>query len=142
MKVKLSTIIESQLAMQVLCSEKLPLKLGWRIRKNIRKIQPEFDRYAAENLILYQKFGAEKEPKGCGKWELLPENNTAYSDENKDILKDEIEVNVQPIPLSLFDFAPDPKYPQDKYRIPPSILIDLDWMLLDDEAEKPPIGDE
>lgn len=140
MKVKMKQIVQSQNAIQVLNGEKLPLKLAWRIQKNVRRITAELEDYNKINLELFKKYGEEKEPKGSGQWKLLPEKTTLYDEEIKPILEDDVEIGVQPIPLSLFDFSPDPKFPNDKYRPQPGVLLDLDWMLLDDlEVQKEPM---
>lgn len=132
MKLKVKQIVQSQNAIQVLNGEKLPLKLAWRFQRNIRKITTELEDFNKVNFELVKKYGKENEPNGSGTWELLKENVTAYDEEIRPILDDEVEIDVQPIPLSLFDFAPDPKLPNDKYRPQPGVLLDLDWMLMDD----------
>lgn len=138
MKIKLKQVVQSQNAIQVLSGEKLPLKLGWRIQKNVRRLTPKLEEYNLDNVGLFKIYGVEDEPKGCGKYKLLPENATAYEEEMKPVLEHEIELDIEPILLSLFDFAPDPKYPADKYRPQPGVLLDLDWMFVDDLVIKPP----
>jgi len=133
MLLKLLTLVDAKNAFALLGNEKLPYKLSWMIQRAIRKVTSELQEYEKINLELCIKYGVEQEPKGSGIWRLLPENNIVYQNEIKPILDEEVEIDINPIPLSLFDFAPNLEHPEVKYMVFPKVLLDLDWAFFNDE---------
>ena len=136
MKVKLLTLIQAQNSIATLGT--LPFKLSWRIQKIARKINSAVEDYSKDEFAAIKEYGKEKEPIGCGEWEPLPENKTALGEALKDMQSKEVEIDFDPIHLTMLDFAPDPKFPEDKFRIPPFVLLNLDWMFTDEEKQEPP----
>ena len=104
------------------------LKLSWRIGKIARRLQPIYEQFRTDELALYKTYGKEKVA-GGGNWEVLPGNFTEFDGERKILLDKKVEVDIEPIPLGLFDFAPDPKYPDAKYQVPPLMFSVMGWII-------------
>jgi hypothetical protein len=99
MKVALSSIVNSQQAIQHLLAEHLPVKLSYRLSKLVRKFAPEIEEFNKARDALLKEYGEQVE-KG---WQIKPENMEKFVTELNGILVEEVELECQM--LSLDDLA-------------------------------------
>lgn len=125
-KVKITDLVDAYTAIGKL--GEVPYKLAWRLSRITKKIEPEVQRYQNDMNALLLQYG-KKVNEG---YVIPPDNREIYQKCVEDRNQETCEVEVMPIPLSLFDFAPDPKYPNEKYKVPPIFFHLADWIVQED----------
>jgi hypothetical protein len=114
MKLKLGQLIDARGALRAIGAERLPVKLAYRIQRNMRKIDIELREVDEANLKLIRELG-EKQPDG--NWHVKPENLDAFRDAMKALRDEDIEIDIRAVSID--------ELPVD---VAPLTLMDLDFM--------------
>lgn len=146
MKIKVEDLVFSLSKLTELSKVDLPVKLGYRVSKNIKKIKDEVITVQEKQIELIKKRGAVSDEK-TGGWSIVPPkqpeakatkkgldeynklldehkaNIKGYQEDEKQILSEEIDVDIMTFPLSMFT---------DDIRVSPDILVGLDYMITED----------
>lgn len=121
MKLKLSEILNAFQALNRLAADKMPIKLAYRIQRNIRMIQPELDAFEAARIkLIHDKWG-EKQADGPSK--VPPEKMADFMKEIDELKAEEVEVDIHPLKLD------------EAIQITPGDMLALHWMFVDPGPE-------
>jgi hypothetical protein len=116
MKLKLSTIINSREALQEVLKKELPIKISFRIQKNLRLIEPEFIQYEEfRSKLIKEKYGEESGEEG--NWVVKPVTMRGFIKELDELTSEEIELDIIKVTLP------------DDFKITPTNAYLLEWML-------------
>jgi hypothetical protein len=119
MKLKLGQLIDARGAMQALGSEKLPVKLAYRIQRNMRKMETILHGFDEARLELIKKYGTKGD---AGVYTVKDENVDAFTADIKLLRDEEEEVDIHTIDVK--DFPID---------VAPLVLMALDFMFVGEE---------
>lgn len=102
MKMTLQQVFDATPVLTTIINEKrpLPLKGSYRVMRMHAKLKPEYEPIAAKYDALLAEHAAAKEGEP-GKYTVTPEFVAAWSE----FTKDEIEVDVEPMPLACLDLG-------------------------------------
>jgi hypothetical protein len=108
---KLIDVIECQRALSKIMRQqvKAPVKVAYRLQKNLRILEREVRDYQAVNAGLVKKYGTEKKgPDGepTGDWEIAqPDVDAlrAYWAEHDELLDQDVEIDLMPIHIETLD---------------------------------------
>jgi len=130
MKLYLRQLVSARESLQQFGGEKLPVKLAYRIQRNLRKINNELQDFEEARLELVRKYGKQNEK---GFMEVVPENMEAFNADLKTLLDEEVDVDIQSIPIQdLADVQTKEGLPN---AVAPLLLMNLDFMF-DGEVAK------
>ncbi len=116
MKLKLSTIVNSKEALQEVLKKELPIKTAYRIQKNLRLIEPEFNQYEEiRSKLIKEKYGEEGVEEG--NWSVKPNRMKDFVKELDELASEEIELDIIKVSLP------------DDFKITPTNVYLLEWML-------------
>ena len=122
MKLKLSTIVNSREALQEVLKKELPIKIAFRIQKNLRLIEPEFIQYEElRSKLIKEKYGEESGEEG--NWVVKSTMTKEFIKELEDLTSEEIELDIIKVTLP------------DDFKITPTNVYLLEWMLNFEDKE-------
>jgi len=102
MKVKVGIILQAQSVLKKIIEEKrpLPTKGKYRIVRLFETLTKEADIIEGQRVVLIKQFGIVNSDNS---WQVEARNVERFQAEWNKILEDEIDVNIQPIPLSYLE---------------------------------------
>lgn len=98
MKIKLREVLEAAGSFQVLQNKEVPIKVAYRLKRLANKLQSDINLYSENRNELIKKLG-EKQKDGTFKV-VDPEKLEELSNQTKELLNEEIEVEFNKIKLS------------------------------------------
>lgn len=119
---KLSTIVGSQEALVKLMALKLPVKVSYKLKKLVIKLQPDLKIYDEKRVELLKEYGTENDNHA---WTIKPENLVKFQEELGKLL--DIDVD-----LKLGEDKPFDKIKIEDLgaiEIESSVLVSLDWLI-------------
>lgn len=122
MKLKLGDIYVMMEHVKGLADLDVPIRTAFRITKLTQAITPDFEALENQRVGLVQKHGCPIEGSVNGDFEVPPENRQAFHAEFAELLDEEVEIALEPIPLSAFGDV----------NVSASMLMGLDKVLVDD----------
>lgn len=120
MKLKTSTIVDSNQAFGFLFGKELPVAASHALSVAFKQARPIIESYEAERLRLVEKF-ADKDEDGKAKVagsEYVLANRNGFDAALKSVRDVEVEVGIVPIHIAALG----------DMRLPASIFIALDWL--------------
>jgi len=124
-------IINIRSSISELMNEKLPIKTGWNISKNLRKIDDSFKAYIELENKLIKEYAIKDD---SGEIILDNDNQPKFAPNNKEkFLKEQQELfNCE----DEFEFLTIKLSDLDNINIKPSTLFNLEFMIIDDTNDK------
>ena len=121
MKTKLTVqqIVDANQAIRDILQEKVPVMLSFRLALINKALEPTMTSYGNSRDELLNQYGTPVEG-AYGQFKIDPENTAAFNDSLQALLASEIEVDINPIPLQLFDGAGN---------IKGSAIVNLQWAI-------------
>lgn len=99
MKLTNSTIANSIVTLNKLNSMPLPIKVAFKLRKNIKTLKGKAAFIEEQRIALIKQYGTEKD----GKIKVSEENNEKFYREYEDLMAIEDEVSIMPLKLDEFE---------------------------------------
>lgn len=127
MKLKLQQIVDAQMPLLRLASEKYPANIAYRIQRNITHLDRE--RNAINDVMLktlQESYGGKQNAQDSRLYEPAEEHRAAWLEEKKKLLDEQVEVDVRMIALS------------DLREIMPIDLMVIEWMIEDPDQPRAP----
>jgi len=111
MKIKTGSILQAHMVLKRLIEEQRPLasKGKYRIARLFTLLDAELRIIEEQRIILIKKYGYEvidEETKASKGWQVSEQNMDNFQKEWSGLMEDEIEINCEPIPLSVLDSPP------------------------------------
>lgn len=100
----------------------MPFKLSWDLDDIKEEIKKPCARFEEQRLKILRELGKEKEG---GQFEILEENKDAFQKQMDEINNVEVEVDINPIPLSLFETAKDFQFARGTFAVLRKYIIDF-----------------
>lgn len=121
-------IINATNSIGELMQERLPVKVGWNVTKNMKKIEVAFKNYADFELELIKKYAIKDENGNLkadenNKPKFAPNNKEKYLKEQNELLDLTDTIDILPIKLSDLDGI----------NLKAATLFNLEFMIEDDE---------
>ena len=125
MKLTLRQLSQSLGALQELAQVQFPAKVSYRLSRVVTSAQAELETLQKAHLELIKKHGAVENE---GKFEVPPDQLSAFIPEYDELLAEEVSVWGDPIDVSLLGDA----------EIAPAVLAPLSWLIVDgsEQSEK------
>lgn len=96
MKVKLEQFVACQIGLNKIIEKELPVLIAYRLGKMAKVIKSELLHMDEIRSRLIQQLG-ELMPNTEGRWRVKPENTAAFEEEMGKLLKEEVELDCEPI---------------------------------------------
>lgn len=105
-KVKLIDIVNSREALSNLMNEKLPMVVSYKLAKIFKAVAPELDILEQQRQKMIRDLG-EPIDEEDGAWRVKRENESKFQKEFELLLKEEVELDFDPVPVSVFEALDD-----------------------------------
>ena len=123
MQIRLHDIINSKEALQKLLDEKFPIGITWKIKENLKLIEPKYNTYEElRSQLIIEKYG-EEDKKVPGNWSVKPSMMREFTNELDTLRAEMVDIPIVKV-----------KLPSDT-KISASSLYLLEWMI--DFEEEP-----
>jgi hypothetical protein len=120
---KLKDLLQMVAPLQALSTSKLPVKVGYRVSKILRKIEPELKAYETSRMDLFKEFGVHDVAKD--QYSIPPEKMAEFGLQMQSLVDEDLGLDLPTIRVSeLGDLT-----------IEPTQLLGLDPILVDDTEE-------
>ena len=121
MKTKLTVqqIVDANQAVNDILQEKVPVMLSFRLALINKALEPTMTSYGNSRDELLSQYGTPVEG-AYGQFTIKPEHTVAFNDSLRAVLASDVEVDVNPIPLHLFNGAGNVKG---------SAIVNLQWAI-------------
>lgn len=100
MKIKLNELTNKVEALNYLVEQPIPVLASFKLSKMARLINEELTDYEKVRIDLIKKYGTTNEETGQTSIAPGSEEMTKFLEELKPILEEEVELNLEPIPVS------------------------------------------
>lgn len=95
-KLTVDTIIASQVSLVNITDKELPVLTAWKLARVVRNLENEISAYEGARVPLVKKYGEKDE---MGNWSVLPKHNEAFQNEIREVLEQEVVVDIPLISL-------------------------------------------
>lgn len=102
MRLKLAQLLAMQQPLRDLMQQQMPAKAAFRMTRIARQVDQELQTVEEQRVELIKKFGEQSEEGG---WQVKPENVTVFQSEYQDMLDEEVDLDVSPIPAEMLEDA-------------------------------------
>lgn len=107
-KVKLLDIVNSREALSTLMNEKLPMVVSYKLAKIFKIVAPELDLLEQQRQKMIRELGEPlSEDEENGAWKVKKENEKEFQKQFEELLQEEVELDFDPVPVSIFDALDD-----------------------------------
>src|SRR5579885_1921127 len=96
MQIKLQTLVDTQESLMKLSRVVLPVKISYRVRKVLNKVNSEVKTWQEQRFELIKELGTQTDPKN-DTWELKSENNTLFTKKMKELGDLDVEIDFEKI---------------------------------------------
>ena len=96
----LAQVMEAQPALERLSSERLPVKVAYRVGKLLRLVRPEAEQFVNQRNDLVRQFG---ESKPNGDVEVTAENRDAFFAKVNELATVEVQFDIEPLEIAGLD---------------------------------------
>lgn len=104
MKVKLEQLILSRDVLERLFLEKLPIRVTFRLRTILQKVEEQLKVYNESRIVLLEKHGKETTKEdGTVFYDVPDENKGALEKEHKELVDTEVTLGIEPLPINLVE---------------------------------------
>lgn len=103
MTLTIGQIFSAAPALQKLVAASLPALMALKVARLIHRLNPELEPASATRLSVFRQFGIEKDGQIQVPTERLPDFQAAL----EPLFSECVEIDCQPLPIALFEHAPD-----------------------------------
>lgn len=110
---KLKEVIQRNQQLNTISDKRLPVKISYAIAKNAQTLQKEAELIEKERIKLLEQYAEKDEdgnPKTDGGNYVLGDNMEKYTEEYKEYLDTDVEVDIHKFPETELDKLDDPRY--------------------------------
>ena len=126
MRITLGELQSSMSALQELSALKFPAKVSYRLARVLKSAEAEMGHLRTAHFELVQRLGTKASD--SDNFQVLPENMTQFQLQMTDLLTESAEIWGDPLPIDLLGDV----------QIEPSVLANLDWLVIGPEQTDAP----